>query len=373
MSSLDEIVLMHARTLELTHISCDRLASRGVDLANHLGYEAGGIDKGSQAARAMSTEAKMCGGLLNSMELGGICASLQSIGAFGAIKPKACENIRRVLQELGKLRSNEYLVDNGSSDGRTLLVVQMPPYFSAATLQSPPLLQDDYRLGGYNYRMAEAMLNESILPFCKENPSRCCLNPSSKFEVIKFERLENVALFNRYKTYETSVARTMHRTGRGPTSGEVSPLHTLPIWLQKLSNKNGLASSAHTVYLLHGTKSCNVKHIVQDGLKTKFSLGHQHLTYGQGLYFTDNACKASQYTDDGCMLICRVVLGRTEVLRKRCSPKRKLFPSIGHDSAMAKRNLTASPSRYPQLHNEYIIFDECACYPEFVVKFKIRS
>ena len=94
------------------------------------------------------------------------------------------------------------------------------------------------------------------------------------------------------------------------------------------------------------------------------------LTYGKGLYFTDKACKAKQYTrGDGVLLLCRVVLGRQEELAGECP--QKLFPAYGHDSAMAKANRTAAPTGYPQLHNEYIVYDECACYPEFVIHFEV--
>jgi len=147
----------------------------------------------------------------------------------------------------------------------------------------------------------------------------------------------------------------------------ISVRSNLPEWLLKLSRKNNLSTSANTVYLLHGTKVGNLESVVKDGLKTRFSLSGR-CTYGRGLYFADKACKASQYAHDGCMIVCRVVLGRAEVLRKSCGDK--MFASQGYHSALAPSGVTAAPHGRAQLHNEYIVFNEAACYPEFVIHFE---
>ncbi|CAB9520069.1 Ankyrin Repeat Protein [Seminavis robusta] len=363
-SDRNTIVLLHARTLALTEVSCERLQSRGVDLAQHLGYRPNGIVKGSEAARAMSAEAKRSDGRIRSVEDGGVVASLQSIGAFEDIKPLANKNVAKALRKLGMLRDDEYLIENGSSQGEPLLIIELPSYFRAS-VGDEPTLQDDYKVGGYNYFMAETMLNESTLAFCKQNPSGCPnFNNFTTFKVRKLQRLENVDVFEQYKRHETMVARKMK--SRGLASNETN---SLPNWLKKLSQKNGLSSEANGVYLLHGTKSTNLDLIVEHGLKTKFSLD-RGLSYGKGLYFTDNACKASQFTArDGVILVCRVVLGRQEILPRTCP--RKLFPDFGYDSAMAKRNHTDAPHAHKQLHNEYIIYDDCSCYPEFAIHFDL--
>ncbi|KAL7549807.1 hypothetical protein ACHAWF_013081 [Thalassiosira exigua] len=360
------LMLLHARTLKLKKVSCEQLLSRGPDLSNFLGYRAGGVVKGSQAARLMSGEAKECGKLWK-MEDGGLCASMQSVGALGFVKPEARENVRRVLQRLGLLQAGEYFIDSDDQNEQApLLIIELPPYFKNG-FDSPPTLHDDYRPEGYNFQMAENMLNESILPFCKENHSNCGLNVLSHFKVSDFQRIENIEVFERYKRHEVRVARATQRRGKTPTSIK------LPGWLQKLSRKNGLCSVSNTVYLLHGTTESKLECIIQEGLKTKFSLDRSGLSYGKGLYFANNACKANQYSHNGggkerIMLVCRVILGRCEILPSECP--QKLFPSYRHDSALAKKGVTQAHHGYRQLHNEFIVYDDCACYPEFVIRYK---
>ena len=360
------ILVLHAHTLELAHVSCEQLRSRGVDLANFLGYRASGIVKGSQAARLMSQEAKCSGGRVRSIRQGGISASLQSIGATEVIKPEVSRIIAHELRQGGLLRDPEYLIEDGNQEN--WLIVELPYYFKSS-VGDPPTLINDYSPDGYNYQMAETMLNESILPYCTMNATNCTFCNITSFKVLKLERLENINVFERYKRHETRVAKAMNR--RSSPSLQPKTSSSLPNWLKKLSQKNGLSSEANAVYLLHGTRKKNLTQIVENGLKTRFSM-HRHGTYGRGLYFTDNSCKASQYaTDDDVILVCRVVLGRPEVLDAACP--NMLFPSFGHDSAMAKKNHTIAPHGLHQLHNEYIVYDECSCYPEFVIHFKLMN
>lgn len=70
------------------------------------------------------------------------------------------------------------------------------------------------------------------------------------------------------------------------------------------------------------------------------------------------------------MLVCRVALGRIEVLDEHCG-RGKLFPSFGFDSAMAKKGVTRAPHGNPQLHDEFIIYNQSQCYPEFVLHYEL--
>lgn len=351
------VVLLHAQTLALERVSCEQLVSRGVDLARFLGYRADGIVKGSQAARAMSLEAKASGGRLRPLNRGGLCASFQSIGATGVIKDLPKENIRSILNQAGLLCRDQHVITDGSDN--YLIIIELPSYW--ANSGGIPQLLDDYREGGYNYRMAETMLNESVLEVCRENLTPCGMLCFSSFRIRKFERLENVEAFKRFKSYEIQVARRMESTLRVTAR----PSNNIPSWLQKLSRKNGLSGRANTVYLLHGTRDDNLDCIVREGLKTRFSL-QRALSYGKGLYFTNKACKASTYGN--IILICRVVLGATEILSGVCP--NKLFASPGYHSAMAKSNVTEARHGDKQLHDEYIVYNDSACYPEFVIHFE---
>jgi Interferon-induced 6-16 family len=108
-----------------------------------------GIVKGSQAARAMSVEAKQCGGMLPSVQHGGITASLQSIGAFGEVKPLPHEKVRKALHEAGIPTIGESEIGNGAEE--ELLPIVPPSYRQAASESLPSLIVDDHRCGGYNH------------------------------------------------------------------------------------------------------------------------------------------------------------------------------------------------------------------------------
>jgi Interferon-induced 6-16 family len=162
----DDHVLVLVRYLGLDTVSCRELNCRGEELARHLGFGEKGIIKGSQAARCMSREAKAFHGYLPNVIGGGLSAALQSIGADGATNPLARSAVRRHLRQKGILQDEEYHTEE---DDLLLdmqaVKVPLPSYFAApSTTETTPHLYDDYRFGGYNWRMAEKMLNDSILP-----------------------------------------------------------------------------------------------------------------------------------------------------------------------------------------------------------------
>jgi Poly(ADP-ribose) polymerase catalytic domain/Interferon-induced 6-16 family len=374
----DDHVLVLVRYLGLDAVSCRELNCRGEELARHLGFGKKGIIKGSQAARCMSLEAKAFHGYLPNVIDGGLSAALQSTGADGVTNPFARSAVRRHLRQKGILQDEVYHTD----DDDMLLDMQavevaLPSYFAAISTSTgmTPHLYDDYRVGGYNWKMAEKMLNDSILPFCRNHGKGCpSMNATLAFTIVKFQRIENLSTFQRYKVYEEQVGKEIAK--KGLKAAAVLP-DDLPDWLKRLSQKNGLSSAANSTYLLHGTRASCVPSIVQEGLLTRFSLSTDP-RYGKGLYFTDSSCKADQFgardnpRRHRTILVCRVVLGVVEVLPD-AAPK-KLFASAPRfHSAMAKRDHTQSINALfqHQLHNEYIVYNEYACYPEFVITYKL--
>ena len=67
----------------------------------------------------------------------------------------------------------------------------------------------------------------------------------------------------------------------------------------------------------------------------------------------------------GCIILCRVVLGKIEVLERDC--ERRFSPSHGFDSTHAKKGYTEKSPGEVQLHDEYIVYDPAAVYPELVL------
>ena len=353
--------MLHARTLSVERISCRDLISRGPEIAQHLGYDSGGIRKGSTAASGHSMEACACGGGVAPMRRGGVTASLQSIGATGQIKPEAKLALTEALRRAGLISDRDYLA--ALADRRQMAVVEIPSYFKS---ESPdiPLLMNDYRENGYNHRKAERMLQETHM---RHGLTRCrCHCPvhegECQMEVQSVQRIENKTLFERFKVYEAAVAHEL--LDQSVEDNLVRGIHP---WLQRLGCRNGLSKTANTVYLMHGTRNSNLASVCQRGLRTKFSLHKEpDGLYGRGLYFTNSSCKAFQYAGHGgCILICRVVLGRIERLDKDC--RNRFFASPTYHSGMAEGNFTLRQASSRQVHDEYIVYSDDAVYPEFVL------
>eukprot|EP00928_Gymnodinium_smaydae_P050447 TRINITY_DN34010_c0_g1_i1.p1 TRINITY_DN34010_c0_g1~~TRINITY_DN34010_c0_g1_i1.p1 ORF type:complete len:312 (+),score=23.13 TRINITY_DN34010_c0_g1_i1:224-1159(+) len=306
----------------------------------------------------MSMEARCCGGGVAKMQCGGVTASLQSIGASGIVKQEAADSIGKALRGYGVLDNEEYLCVSG---GRApLVVVQLPTYFASPS-PGIPLRISDYKYGGYNFRRAECMLNDSILWNNSTNARcDCCLGQRDSFKVIGLERIENKQIFERFKVHEARIADAIARSGTN-----LKPISSHHDWLQRLGDKNGLCHACNSVYLLHGTRRSHLDSICRHGLTTTYSLNGTDGMYGKGLYFTDSSCKAFQYAGlAGCILVCRVVLGRMEVLKQEDG--RRVFAPSSYDSCMAASNYTRRRGD-AQVHNEYIVFQDEACYPEFVI------
>lgn len=96
------------------------------------------------------------------------------------------------------------------------------------------------------------------------------------------------------------------------------------------------------------------------------SCRYSHVCEDNSIGFPLRSSSCQFATRGGCILICRVVLSRMEVLQDQ-------FPANGYDSSVAKKSHTEAPSGLPQLHNEFIVYDDRACYPEFVISATPRT
>ncbi|CAD7959150.1 unnamed protein product [Amoebophrya sp. A25] len=177
-----------------------------------------------------------------------------------------------------------------------------------------------------------------------------------------------------------------------------------------LDNKEPqLWDDVNEVYLLHGTRVATAEAIATFGFDPRLSRDSNCL-YGQGTYFASNFCKSLQYAGDlprvpgeekknHVLIISRVLIGDPYVTPKVCCemkrpplnvnrcphqrsqhPGRQSRPPLTrpHDSIMARpgkieSSATIPPIPHPspngeQIHQEFVIFDQYAAYPEFIVR-----
>ena len=111
-----------------------------------------------------------------------------------------------------------------------------------------------------------------------------------------------------------------------------------------------------------------------------------YVDHGNGVYFTRSSCKAAQYTNgrlevgDGpqTILICRVALGRIAPIGDARCWNQQNFPPTAEDYHSAKAipgiTMLETPRfRGPQIHDEFIVYEDHACYPEFAITKKIYN
>ena len=223
---------------------------------------------------------------------------------------------------------------------------------------------------------------EYVLNKCAEHTGGCgreCV-PFSNIRVVQVDRVENQPLWERFAA---SRANQTEQCGKN--------------WVEESRPINCDVGNDEQ-FLFHGTSPKAVEKIIVDG----FKMGAKDTSrYGRGIYFTDESCKAHQYSDrrfilqeDGsklyCMLYCRVATRKaltfsvTEDLRKRgflggmikptpCDPIFRSRLPDWFSSRLAFDSLVVLPDKEHQIHREIIVYDSDQVYPEFVVWYKIAS
>ena len=213
---------------------------------------------------------------------------------------------------------------------------------------------------------------EYLLRNCATHPDGCLDKKALReARVVEVQRIENHMLWRRYADRLAEMR---------PSGGKEE--RSAPIRCQKYEGER---------FLFHGTRPEFLASIAQEGLK----IGSNHSRYGQGIYFSDESCKAHQYArcrkkEDGsllyCLLYCRVLPGRTLQFKaskkdamcgflygmQRPSPKDKVFRA-----AMLRRGATIKAKQHfqsldivadqrgvarggdpAQIHRELVVFDE---------------
>ena len=112
-------------------------------------------------------------------------------------------------------------------------------------------------------------------------------------------------------------------------------------------------------FLFHGTGKLQIDCIIRDGFNIKYA---KRGLYGHpGIYFSEHAQKADQYTDGGqtrrdtdlYMLVVRVALGKTEMYEKRKS-------NVKYDTIIGGEN---------KLFREFVKGDATQLYPQFLIRY----
>ena len=178
-------------------------------------------------------------------------------------------------------------------------------------------------------------------------------------------RIEHPTLFRQY-----NLCRSRLQEKSQSEVPEINPPigEELSLLAKRLLDQD-VRASVNEVFLFHGTSTSNIHSIVAHGFD--FRLARTGF-YGQGTYFASQSCKSWQYcplSDEvRYMIIARVSLGKPHYTQ-RVERDGKL-PPTGFDSVVANPGPMAGHHHTVQSHQEFVIYDRCQAFPEFLVEIK---
>ena len=244
----------------------------------------------------------------------------------------------------------------------------MAPSYWRTQPQDPP----QRFVTGHMHRKVEYLLRNCSC-------GRCGRQLARQARVVKVERLENHALWRAYEAHRSQL-RAHQPTPRRERSRPINC---------DLDDDEQM--------LFHGTGRNMVDSIAATGFDP--ARAHPGSRYGIGVYFSDESCKAHQYSTlrnsgrEFTMIYSRVAPGRAVPFRgtqaaadrnflvgmRRPVPADPVFLAQMHAGGFTARarqewdSVDASEGQRQQVHRELIIFDSAQAYPEFIVTYRLDT
>ncbi|CAE7473884.1 Tnks [Symbiodinium sp. CCMP2456] len=183
--------------------------------------------------------------------------------------------------------------------------------------------------------------------------------------ITRVEQIQNIRLWKSYEFRKEQVKKELE----GQTCPRISSSFSSCQWAK-------LDPTVNEVLVLHGTVPDNVDLIANFGFDER--LARERGLYGQGVYFTDQTCKAFQYSGaskqgNGCFIITRLILGdphyaQGPLQKTKVEPLRDpKDPSKGRCHSVIASSGTPSGNGARQVHRELVIFNGAQAYPEMIV------
>ncbi|CAE7244653.1 Trank1 [Symbiodinium sp. CCMP2592] len=196
--------------------------------------------------------------------------------------------------------------------------------------------------------------------------SRDC---KSSFQVKQAFQIQNVWLLQKFMDYTRQLQQrhAQHCVAVQPVDPplgvELRDFHS--------SMRTPGSASYNECLLFHGTSLGTAKDIACEGFD--FRVANEGGYYGKGTYFASQACKSHQYTDRNsislnCIIIARVLLGDPDYAT-RCRLRFNRPPG-GKDSVIARPGDMGGHQSGWQTHMEFVIFENAAAYPEYVLLYE---
>jgi hypothetical protein len=207
----------------------------------------------------------------------------------------------------------------------------------------------------------------------KRRALETCMNGiagSECFDVVSVYENQNDLLLSRYLEFQEHLKRTIGAHYNRSSMRRQPCQMTVKTVSLKGELFHTLDSSVNEEWLFHGTSMDNAANISG----SSFSLEHAKVgNFGPGIYFTDDPRKADHHAPAQeemlqVMLLCRVACGRVKKVPGRGNYRDDVLgPGACVDS------IHGVPSQTTRSFDEYIIFNEMQCYPEFLIIYKRKG
>ncbi|KAK7486994.1 hypothetical protein BaRGS_00021810 [Batillaria attramentaria] len=209
----------------------------------------------------------------------------------------------------------------------------------------------------------------------------------TNIQVVKVERLENPELWEKYSMLREACIRQLEfnkQSGFTPveklpgSKGPVKTTTTLRRGSPLRREVYPLQVNEH--YLFHGTKKEYIDAIVKDGLDSRISSPNSML--GRGIYASESATKADQYTDDKrqrtsgnkTMILVRMLLGQPYMNTAQNPTKYDRPPCMkcGKDKCTGcnSKHYNSVIDEAGRNFREFVVYDSNMCYPEYFITYQ---
>ncbi|CAE7230990.1 TNKS2 [Symbiodinium sp. CCMP2456] len=226
-----------------------------------------------------------------------------------------------------------------------------------------------------------ASIQKALLAAWPSDHNGECLR-MNHFSIIGLQQVCNTNIWKDYEFRKEQVRKELEGRDNFPRVTSTLPPEVCS-WAH-------LDAKINEVLVIHGTTLDKTEQIAGFGFDER--LAHERGLYGQGVYFTDQSCKALQYSGavsvptwkgsgkgsgEGFFIIARVILGHPKDAdgplknTKVEPPVDPGDPSKGRFHSVIAQPGTPSDRWRRQVHREFVIFNGAQAYPELIVHFKI--
>ncbi|CAE7024018.1 Tiparp [Symbiodinium sp. KB8] len=305
---------------------------------------------------------------------------IRRVDARSQATKKAAE-VEQLLQEkadllakVAKLEQEKTTLEALQADHATQMMAQ-EAWRVGRQLQAEICIQLNHRDAVF------ASIQQALLEAWPSDHHGDCLH-MNHFSIIGLQQVCNTNIWKDYEFRKEQVRKELEGRDNIPRITSTLPPQVCS-WAH-------LDAKINEVLVIHGTTLDKTEQIAGFGFDGR--LARETGLYGQGVYFTDQSCKALQYSGavsvprwgafpttgsgEGFFIIARVILGHAKDAEgplkstKVEPPVDPGDPSKGRFHSVIAQPGTLKNQWRRQVHREFVIFNGAQAYPELIVHFK---